>query len=428
MTPEQRKDVVSYRLQSAKDLLIEINSHIERGFYNTAMNRMYYACFYVVGALLLNAGIDGAKTHEGVRQMFNKHFVLTTNIDLSAHAWEPIGSSTAYFSGIFDGAGYEISGVMGSSSYDYFALFSHVVGYGNRAEIKNLTVTDSVINAGSGAAGILVLGEKISISNCTSDVTLNASNYGGMLLSGMASGIALSVYNGVIENCENMSTLNGSGSVSFGAGIASFASNVQITGCTNRASFSGMYNGGITVGPVSMSSAFGSLGSDLALNPSDSGYSLPATITDCTNYGNLSGTGVAGIAMSAGEVLRCVNYGNIDGSTIAGIVGINANMFTSSFFSTTNIQYCVNYGTLTGSELGGIIAQLLLQNGTFANCTNYGEIVATGQYVGGVASQIEAGTNTTLSNLANYGVISNYRTGQFGWRTCWGHKQQWLDA
>ena len=80
MTPEQRKDVVSYRLASAKDLLVEIRSHIERGFYNTAMNRMYYACFYVVGALLLNAGIDGAKTHEGVRQMFNKHFVLTGKV------------------------------------------------------------------------------------------------------------------------------------------------------------------------------------------------------------------------------------------------------------------------------------------------------------------------------------------------------------
>ena len=77
MTPEQRKDVVSYRLASAKDLLVEIRSHIERGFYNTAMNRMYYACFYVVSALLLNAGIDGVRTHEGVRQMFNKHFVLT---------------------------------------------------------------------------------------------------------------------------------------------------------------------------------------------------------------------------------------------------------------------------------------------------------------------------------------------------------------
>ena len=334
----------------------------------------------------------------------NKYFVLTTNIDLSAHAWEPIGNATAYFSGIFDGAGYEISGVMGSPSYTYFALFSHVVGYGNRAEIKNLTVTDSVINAGSGAAGLLVLGENILISNCTSDVTLNASSAGGILTYGMASGIALSVYNGVIENCENMSTLNGSGSVAYGAGIASFASNVQITGCTNRASFSGMYNGGITVGPVSMSSVSGN--SDLALNPSESGYSLPATITDCTNYGTLSGMGSAGIAMSAGEVLRCVNYGNIEGSSIAGIVVMNVNVFTSSFFSTNNIQYCVNYGTLTGAQLGGIAYELALQNGTFANCTNYGEIVATSSDVGGLVYQVGAATNTTLSNLANYGVIS----------------------
>lgn len=41
------------------------------------MNRMYYACFYAVSALLLHSEIDGVKTHEGVRQMFGKHFILT---------------------------------------------------------------------------------------------------------------------------------------------------------------------------------------------------------------------------------------------------------------------------------------------------------------------------------------------------------------
>jgi len=38
---------------------------------------MYYACFYAVSALLLHAEIDGVKSHEGVRQMFGKHFILT---------------------------------------------------------------------------------------------------------------------------------------------------------------------------------------------------------------------------------------------------------------------------------------------------------------------------------------------------------------
>lgn len=59
MTPEQRLDIILYRLDSAKTLLVEIKDHIEHGYYNTAMNRMYYACFYAVSALLLHEGIDG---------------------------------------------------------------------------------------------------------------------------------------------------------------------------------------------------------------------------------------------------------------------------------------------------------------------------------------------------------------------------------
>lgn len=37
MTPEQRFDIVLYRLNSAKSLLDEIKDHIERGYYNTAI-------------------------------------------------------------------------------------------------------------------------------------------------------------------------------------------------------------------------------------------------------------------------------------------------------------------------------------------------------------------------------------------------------
>ena len=66
-----------YRLNSAKSLLDEIKDHIERGYYNTAMNRMYYACFYAVSGLLLQSEIDGVKSHEGVRQKFSQHFILT---------------------------------------------------------------------------------------------------------------------------------------------------------------------------------------------------------------------------------------------------------------------------------------------------------------------------------------------------------------
>lgn len=75
MTEQQRKDIVRYRIQSAEDTLAEVLSHRENGFYNTAVNRMYYACFYAASALLIAHCIE-VKSHEGVRQKLGQHFVL----------------------------------------------------------------------------------------------------------------------------------------------------------------------------------------------------------------------------------------------------------------------------------------------------------------------------------------------------------------
>ena len=76
MTDEQRRDIVIYRLDNAINTLSEIKDHISNGFYNTAVNRMYYACFYAVSALLIAHQIE-VKSHDGTRQKFGQHFVLT---------------------------------------------------------------------------------------------------------------------------------------------------------------------------------------------------------------------------------------------------------------------------------------------------------------------------------------------------------------
>ena len=49
---------------------------IEMGYYNTAVNRMYYACYYAASALLITEGIV-TKTHDGVLQMLSLHFIKT---------------------------------------------------------------------------------------------------------------------------------------------------------------------------------------------------------------------------------------------------------------------------------------------------------------------------------------------------------------
>lgn len=74
LTNQERIDIVKYRLQNAKNTMSEVELHIQNGLYNTAANRMYYACFYAVSALLIANQIT-TKSHDGVKQMFGLHFI-----------------------------------------------------------------------------------------------------------------------------------------------------------------------------------------------------------------------------------------------------------------------------------------------------------------------------------------------------------------
>jgi len=56
--------------------LSESLEQIGFGYYNTAVNRMYYACYYAASALLITNGIV-TKTHDGVLQMLSLHFIKT---------------------------------------------------------------------------------------------------------------------------------------------------------------------------------------------------------------------------------------------------------------------------------------------------------------------------------------------------------------
>jgi uncharacterized protein (UPF0332 family) len=70
----------NYRIQKAKDTILEVEKHIQNEFWNTAINRMYYACFYAVSALLVKHGIESS-SHKGIRQLFGKLFVKTGKFD-----------------------------------------------------------------------------------------------------------------------------------------------------------------------------------------------------------------------------------------------------------------------------------------------------------------------------------------------------------
>lgn len=74
MTEQERSELIRYRINRAKETLSEVELLLENKLLSTAVNRLYYACYYAVIALLVKNEIS-ATTHNGVRQMFGLHFV-----------------------------------------------------------------------------------------------------------------------------------------------------------------------------------------------------------------------------------------------------------------------------------------------------------------------------------------------------------------
>ena len=52
---------------------------IEEKDYHSAVNRLYYACFYAISALLIKYNIQ-AGTHHGAKSQFGEHFIMTERV------------------------------------------------------------------------------------------------------------------------------------------------------------------------------------------------------------------------------------------------------------------------------------------------------------------------------------------------------------
>jgi uncharacterized protein (UPF0332 family) len=76
---KSNKELVSYRLQRARETLADARILADASRWNPCVNRLYYACFYAVSALLVQEGLSSSK-HTGLRSLFNRHFVKTNKV------------------------------------------------------------------------------------------------------------------------------------------------------------------------------------------------------------------------------------------------------------------------------------------------------------------------------------------------------------
>lgn len=73
---ESISDIVAYWMVKAKESLEAAEDELKANRVAFSVNRIYYACFYTVSAVLLQKGVK-FKKHSGVRAAFHKYFVKT---------------------------------------------------------------------------------------------------------------------------------------------------------------------------------------------------------------------------------------------------------------------------------------------------------------------------------------------------------------
>jgi len=73
------KDLIAYRLSRADETLKDARILAKSDRWDSSVNRLYYACFYAVSALLMVNGLSSSK-HSGIRSLFNKHFVKSEKV------------------------------------------------------------------------------------------------------------------------------------------------------------------------------------------------------------------------------------------------------------------------------------------------------------------------------------------------------------
>lgn len=293
--------------------------------------------------------------------------VLCNDIDLKNEEWTPIGKNYSYvYKGTFDGGGYTISGLKIDSTDQYQALFGYVKG----GTIKNLTVAGSVTSSKQYTAGIVAYGNPVTVTNCTNEVSVTATEKG------------------------------------YAAGVVSYASaDSEVMDCINSGTIIGCgdYVGGIV----------------------GAGSSIK-TISNCFNYGSVANNGkpggyayctggIAGGVGSSSTVTRCGNTGVVTSAIkrTGGVVGGAAG----------TISACFNTGTVTGIYgVGGVAGGASTKDVKITDCYNTGAVIceppsatftdSNAKGVGGIIGDPSSARNTgiVLTNCYNAGAVTNNYT------------------
>ena len=236
---------------------------------------------------------------------------LTADIDLKnyCHAaedgkellsWLPIGNDNNRWKGNMDGQAHTISNLYIKTAQNYVGLFGYTDGATiqdlifDNAKVENVSTTGTntyytgiLAGRAYGDSPLHIRGIKTT-NNCT---VIGQKDTGGIV-----GGANIN-----LENCENHSSVKGTGNVGGIAG-SSFERNIKC--CTNYGTVENdavQYIGGII------------------------GYAYETSIEDCANYGNITSAspvagGIAGSTMDNSSIQNVFSYGDVTYTNTSGII------------------------------------------------------------------------------------------------------------
>lgn len=75
LTEDERKAVVHLKIEKAENTFEEAQGIASLGYWPAVGNRLYYAAYHIVSALLISHGYE-AQMHSGVIHLFGLHFIV----------------------------------------------------------------------------------------------------------------------------------------------------------------------------------------------------------------------------------------------------------------------------------------------------------------------------------------------------------------
>lgn len=74
LTNEERKAIIELKVNKAQEIYSQAIGIAELGYWSAVVNRLYYSCYHVVSALLIQHNYT-AHTHSGIIRLFGLHFI-----------------------------------------------------------------------------------------------------------------------------------------------------------------------------------------------------------------------------------------------------------------------------------------------------------------------------------------------------------------